>query len=99
MRAKTEKASICGGCGLNNEEGGHGRSERREEGRIGGRVEKKDMMSMWLLYTDRPGYASRLLLVNIDHVSELWALQLTGNTSVYSAQGRLQKVPCRRRLF
>lgn len=54
---------------------------------------------MWLLYTDRPGYASRLLLVNIDHVSELWALQLTGNTSVYSAQGRLQKVPCRRRLF
>lgn len=41
MRAKTEKASICGGCGLNNEEGDHGRSERREEGRIGGRVEKK----------------------------------------------------------
>lgn len=54
---------------------------------------------MWLLYTDRPGYASRLLLANIDHVSEFWALQLTENSSVYSAQGRLQKVPCRRRIF
>jgi hypothetical protein len=51
------------------------------------------MMWMWLLYTDRPGYASRLLLANYRPRERVWALESRAFTA---PKDNCRKVPCER---